>query len=159
MGLQILLLWAVGSSKCYRSVSEKDSQIINKSQEQAKQGVNFWMIESLKFSKYWLLEFSFVFSEKSFVHLGVVRILNLCCWFLLHITRNRMGYLNPFKPKVWDRYEILGGGTKRHPLEINKGAPWDLMLLQVILKPIKVMTHGNQCNSLNFWDTGIIFRI
>ena len=32
-----------------------------------------------------------------------------------------------------------GGGAKRHPLEINKGGPWDLMLLKVILKPIKAM--------------------
>ena len=32
-----------------------------------------------------------------------------------------------------------GGGANCHPLEINKGAPWDLMLLKVILKPIKVM--------------------
>ena len=29
---------------------------------------------------------------------------------------------NPFKPKVWDRFKNLGGGAKRHRLEINKGA-------------------------------------
>ena len=47
--------------------------------------------------------------------------------------------LNPIKPNVFWIVKSPGGGAKRHPLEINKGAPWDLMLLKVILKPIKVM--------------------
>ena len=46
---------------------------------------------------------------------------------------------NPILPNVFRRVKSLGGGAKRHPLEINKGAPGDLMLLKVILKPIKVM--------------------
>ena len=46
---------------------------------------------------------------------------------------------NPIKPNVFWIVKNPGGGAKRHPLEINKGAPWDLMLLKVILKPIKVM--------------------
>ena len=46
---------------------------------------------------------------------------------------------NPIWADVFRRVKSLGGGAKRHPLEINKGAPWDLMLLKVILKPIKVM--------------------
>ena len=48
--------------------------------------------------------------------------------------------LNPINPDVWNSYEILGGeGAKLHPLEINKGAPWELMLLKAFWKPIKVM--------------------
>ena len=102
---------------------------------------------------------------------------------------------NLFKPKVWDQVKNLGGGVggwggaKRHPLEMNKGAPWDLMLLKVILKPINcdrmqkirpisksfneilpfknfkkmrfchTLTYRNRRNSLNFLDTELIFWI
>ena len=31
--------------------------------------------------------------------------------------------VNPFKPNVFRRVKSPGGGAKRHPLEINKGAP------------------------------------
>ena len=40
---------------------------------------------------------------------------------------------------IWDSYKILGGGSKRPGLEINKGDLWDPMLQKVILKPIKLM--------------------
>ena len=65
--------------------------------------------------------------------------------FMRSFTRpkNKMKDLfvfNPILPNVFRRVKSLGGGgAKRHPLEINKGAPGDLMLLKVILKPIKVM--------------------
>ena len=84
---------------------------------------------------------------------------------------------NPILPNVFQRVKSPGG----HPLEINKGVPWDLMLLKVILKPIKdhmqkiipisqnyseiltfenldkmrfchTLTYENRQNSLNFWE-------
>ena len=47
--------------------------------------------------------------------------------------------LTLLNPTYFGSSKPRGGGAKRHPLEINKGAPWDLMLLKAILKPIKVM--------------------
>ena len=53
--------------------------------------------------------------------------------------RNIFFVFNPIFPTYFGGSKVWGGGAKRHPLEINKGAPGDLMLLKVILKPIKVM--------------------
>ena len=50
-----------------------------------------------------------------------------------------MFILTFLNPTYFGGSKVRGGGAKRHPLEINKGAPGDLILLKVILKPIKVM--------------------
>ena len=67
----------------------------------------------------------------------------LTCWLvsnqLINLFCENVQKLNPIKPGVFWIVKNPGGGAKRHPLEINKGAPWDLMLLKAILKPIKVM--------------------
>ena len=47
--------------------------------------------------------------------------------------------LTLLRPTYFGGSKVRGGGAKHHPLEINKGAQWDLMLQKVILKPIKVM--------------------
>ena len=79
----------------------------------------------------------------------------------MNITMNIHVNINPFKPKVWDGNLSPGGGAKRHPLEIKQGAPWDLRLLKVILKPIKVMiTYKNLGpylkNLTRYWDLKIL---
>ena len=48
-------------------------------------------------------------------------------------------HVNPIKGDVSDSHLNAGGGRFDHPLEINEGAPWDPILLKVILKPIKFM--------------------
>ena len=43
---------------------------------------------------------------------------------------------------VWESSENSMGGVKdaeRHPVEMNKGTSWDILLLKIILKPIKAM--------------------
>ena len=54
-----------------------------------------------------------------------------------------------------------GGAPRAHPLEINKGALWDPMLLKVILKHIKVMITCQRLypylkNSTRYWDLKIL---
>ena len=47
--------------------------------------------------------------------------------------------INLVKGDVSDSHLNAGGGGFDHPLEINEGAPWDPMLLKVILKPTKIL--------------------
>ena len=41
----------------------------------------------------------------------------------IEIINKKLRVLNPIKPNVFRSVKNPGGGAKRHPLEINKGAP------------------------------------
>ena len=70
------------------------------------------------------------------------RMLVPILWPSFYLSYNPIGISPRWLTLLNPRSEIASktwGGAKCHPLEINKGAPWDLMLQKVILKPIKVM--------------------